>query len=84
MRDTFGNLFADHLNYMRAYHLCEEILLALMAAIAAMWGSIIWMRKQDAARQTTAIQMLIKLIATIEAQPRVNICKPETPDKGAK
>ena len=70
MRDTFGNLLVDHANYMHAFHLCEEMLVAFGAAIAAMWGGVMWMRRQDVKRQEHAIGLLVALIDKVEARTR--------------
>ena len=68
--DTYGSLLIDHLSYMHAYHLCEEMLLMFGAAIAAMWGSILWMRRQDAKRQEHAILLLTRLIDKVEERTK--------------
>ena len=70
MRDIFGNLLVDHANYMHAFHLCEEMLLLLCGAIAAMWGSILWMRRQDVKRQENAILLLTTLIDKVEERTK--------------
>ena len=68
--DTFGSLLLDRLDYVHAYKLCEEMLVALIAAVVAMWGSILWMRKQDVKRQEHAIILLAKLIDKVEERTK--------------
>ena len=67
--EVFGDLIAPQGTYRHAYELCEEILTVFALAIAAMWVHITWMRHQDAKRQEKAVEMLARLIATIENRP---------------